>query len=61
MHHLRGVGCAQQVVRLSGNPRAGHLLVVGSDDINPFSVYAAKSVDHVGGSELIAFRIVKAV
>ena len=58
---LGGVGAAQQVVGLAGDPGAGMLLVVGSDDAAPLAVDTAQALDDGGGAGLVVLGVVQAV
>ena len=64
--HLRGIGAAEQVVRLAGDPCACHLLVVGSDDDCPLAVDAAEALHDAGADDadlllIVVLRIVDGV
>ncbi|KAF5044189.1 hypothetical protein DSECCO2_494360 [anaerobic digester metagenome] len=58
---LCGVGSTQQVIGLAGNPGAGELLVVGSDDDSPLAADSAKTLDDGGGAAVVVHRVVKGV
>ena len=61
VHALGQIGHAQDVVRLAGDPRAGHDLVVGGDDHRRLAVDLADAVDDAGGPLHVVLGIVNRV
>ena len=59
--HLGDVGRAGQLQRLTGDPRAGQLLVVGGDDHGPLVMDLAQTDQNAGGAVLVVAGIIQAV
>ena len=59
--HLSGVGSAENVLCLSGDPSACKLLVVGSNDYSPLAVDTAEALNDSGGAFLVVAGVVKGV